>query len=299
MTQSNSGSGGSRSVEQTYVGVGTQIINNYLLGEIEIVAGILLLVFSPFTMAYLPFSIVLAASGLLLMIVRTYWSKLRTTARKIGLIVLLLLNLPFAVAFGKERSRLTEVRRTEQRQEQQAKLDERQRKDSLAVCIERITDLQQRGETDKALMALDNADLLVRTPGEKADLGRMRVEVSLVKATELMHKRRYNMAAELLSSVHALDSNNAELLYQRAVCYAKTHHIAAAVHDARRAMFRGHAAADSLYEKINPIRQRVAYRKTLCRDGTFSNATGSGACSHHGGVDQWDYPVYENYRQYE
>lgn len=25
-----------------------------------------------------------------------------------------------------------------------------------------------------------------------------------------------------------------------------------------------------------------------CNDGTYSNATGSGACSHHGGVSQWD-----------
>lgn len=27
----------------------------------------------------------------------------------------------------------------------------------------------------------------------------------------------------------------------------------------------------------------------ICEDETKSNATGSGACSHHGGVDQWRY----------
>jgi hypothetical protein len=27
----------------------------------------------------------------------------------------------------------------------------------------------------------------------------------------------------------------------------------------------------------------------ICRDGTRSNATGRGACSHHGGVDHWLY----------
>jgi len=26
---------------------------------------------------------------------------------------------------------------------------------------------------------------------------------------------------------------------------------------------------------------------TVCKDGTTSNATGSGACSGHGGVDYW------------
>ncbi|CAM9099483.1 hypothetical protein [Mycoplasma todarodis] len=28
---------------------------------------------------------------------------------------------------------------------------------------------------------------------------------------------------------------------------------------------------------------------TQCNDGTFSNAKGRGACSHHDGVRDWDY----------
>ena len=36
--------------------------------------------------------------------------------------------------------------------------------------------------------------------------------------------------------------------------------------------------------------QYGAYRiGTLCNDGTQSGATGSGACSHHGGVNCWLY----------
>lgn len=27
----------------------------------------------------------------------------------------------------------------------------------------------------------------------------------------------------------------------------------------------------------------------VCKDGTTTDATGSGACSHHGGVDHWIY----------
>ena len=27
----------------------------------------------------------------------------------------------------------------------------------------------------------------------------------------------------------------------------------------------------------------------VCKDGTTTSATGSGACSHHGGVDHWLY----------
>ena len=30
-------------------------------------------------------------------------------------------------------------------------------------------------------------------------------------------------------------------------------------------------------------------RGAVCKDGTTTTATGSGACSHHGGVDHWLY----------
>ncbi len=36
----------------------------------------------------------------------------------------------------------------------------------------------------------------------------------------------------------------------------------------------------------NSSRHRVG---ALCNDGTSSSATGSGACSHHGGVSCWKY----------
>lgn len=40
---------------------------------------------------------------------------------------------------------------------------------------------------------------------------------------------------------------------------------------------------------------------TLCRDGTYSPscATGRGACSHHGGVGEWNAPVYSDVPHYE
>jgi hypothetical protein len=33
-----------------------------------------------------------------------------------------------------------------------------------------------------------------------------------------------------------------------------------------------------------PVSKRTG---AICNDGTSSTATGSGACSHHGGVDYW------------
>lgn len=35
-----------------------------------------------------------------------------------------------------------------------------------------------------------------------------------------------------------------------------------------------------------PVEGRVG---AYCEDGTYSAATGNGACSGHGGVDYWDY----------
>jgi len=272
-------------------------------------AGLLLLAASPFTIAYIPFFLVLTVTGMLLlpgigrMVARAFRIRLTPSVRKVTLIVLLALNLPFAIAFVGVRSRLAEFHRVELLREQkvaeQAQREERQRKDSLDACLQRITVFHQRGETNKALVTLDKADLLTKTSWESADVDQKRIEVSMTKAADLINKRQYNMAIDLLNDLHELDTNDTEILYLRARCYVETDRIPNAVRDAKNAMVRGHKEAGSLYEQINPIRQRVAYRTTLCNDGTFSGATGRGACSHHGGVNTWNYPVYEDYRQYE
>lgn len=54
------------------------------------------------------------------------------------------------------------------------------------------------------------------------------------------------------------------------------------------------------------VEREVVYKEvivsycTLCRDGTYSPscATGRGACSHHGGVAQWNAPVYGSKPEY-
>jgi len=43
-----------------------------------------------------------------------------------------------------------------------------------------------------------------------------------------------------------------------------------------------------LFTSCNPKGKRIG---AICEDGWKSSATGSGACSHHGGVDHW---IYEN-----
>lgn len=276
-----------------------QTINNYLLGEISIIIGVLLLGLTPFTTIYPPFSIVLVISGLSLLMVRIFKFPLKKKVRNTALIALLLLNVPFAIAFGKERSRLEQANRTQLLNQQQAKLDEKQRIDSLNSCLQRIDSLCRKGEIDLALLELDKADLLAEKDGEKADVNQIRIEVSLAKTKQLVKRHQYNMAIDLLTSVHKLDTINTDVLYQRATCFVKVKHIEEAVKDAKRAMVLGHKDAGKLYDKINPLERRIAYYCTLCEDGTYSKATGQGACSYHDGVAKWNYPVYETSRKYE
>jgi tetratricopeptide (TPR) repeat protein len=276
-----------------------QTVNNYLLGEISIIIGVLLLALTPFTTIYPPFSIVLVVSGLSLLMVRVFKFPLTKKVKNIALIALLLLNVPFAIAFGKERSRLEQANRIQLLNEQQAKLDEKQRINELNSCLQRIDSLYHQGEIDLALLELDKADLLAEKDSEKADVNQVRIEVSLVKSKQLVKRHQYNMAIDLLTSLHKLDTINADVLYQRANCFVKVKHIEDAVKDAKTAMILGHKDAGKLYDKINPLKRRIAYYCTLCEDGTFSQATGQGACSHHGGVARWNYPVYETSRKYK
>ena len=59
-------------------------------------------------------------------------------------------------------------------------------------------------------------------------------------------------------------------------------------------------AEKSHTETITTYRDEIASYCTLCDDGTYSPscATGRGACSHHGGVAQWNAPRYRSVPEY-
>lgn len=60
-------------------------------------------------------------------------------------------------------------------------------------------------------------------------------------------------------------------------------------------------AEKSHVEKVTSYKKEITSYCTLCNDGTYSPscATGSGACSHHGGVAEWNAPRYSNIPIYE
>lgn len=55
-------------------------------------------------------------------------------------------------------------------------------------------------------------------------------------------------------------------------------------------------AEKSHNETVTTYEEQITSYCTLCNDGTYSPscATGRGACSHHGGVAQWNAPRYSN-----
>lgn len=113
-----------------------------------------------------------------------------------------------------------------------------------------------------------------------------------------MKEKRYQEAKEEIDFLLRNDEDNITLLYQRAQCNDEMGFTKEAVDDLVLAMKLGSAEANTLHEKINPERKKISGYVTRCCDGSSSDAKGRGACSHHGGVCNWNEPVYELYREF-
>lgn len=109
---------------------------------------------------------------------------------------------------------------------------------------------------------------------------------------------QFNLAIEDYSTLISGAVEPGINYYNRAVCLQKTGKKGEAVADLKQAMELGNTSAKKLHEQLNPLKRRIVSYVTRCCDGTSSNAKGRGACSHHGGVCNWNDPVYQEYRDY-
>jgi tetratricopeptide (TPR) repeat protein len=117
-----------------------------------------------------------------------------------------------------------------------------------------------------------------------------------LKAEYLLKDKKF---IEAVSIFNLLIENDPEVNYlKRAICFEKLHKRQEVVNDLKKAIALGNEEASLLYDKINPIKKKIAYYVTRCCDGSTSNAKGRGACSHHDGVCNWNDPVYTEYRDY-
>jgi tetratricopeptide (TPR) repeat protein len=191
--------------------------------------------------------------------------------------------------------------KTDQEEKARAEMqkEEQIRNDSLTFYINASSDLANQHKTDEALKKIENAVSFAKLSTDKERVSVEKNKILTIKTLDLVTSKKYKLALPELDELISKEGSNSNLFYNRAICYSKTGKIKEAVEDCKTAIELGNENADKLYNKINPIKKRVAYYVTRCCDGSTSSATGRGACSHHGGVCDWNDPVYEEYRKYE
>lgn len=174
------------------------------------------------------------------------------------------------------------------------------RADSFEFFLDREQELVGQKHLDAAQATLLDAERFATTTERFGKLLVMRREIRSKAVVALVSKQKYRDALAGLDSLVESEPANDDLRVARALCYSKTGQMEAAVQDLQIAITNGSAEAVRMHEKINPMRRHVVDYLTRCCDGSLSptNAKGRGACSHHGGVCDWNEPLYEEYRKY-
>lgn len=175
---------------------------------------------------------------------------------------------------------------------------EQQRKDSLTFYINRSNELGKSHKIEDATKKLQYALTFATTESEKEQIEKEKLGLVAIKTLDLVKAGKYKTALPEIENLINSDPTNTELKINRALCYSKTGKIQEAVNDLKPLIDEGNTDAEKLHNKINPIRKSIIGYETLCNDGTTSNARGRGACSHHGGVRNWNNPIYEESRKY-
>lgn len=199
----------------------------------------------------------------------------------------------------KEALQLKQKTEYEVKQKEEADKKELERKDSLNYHILLANNLKQEHKTNEATKQLSLALAFALTQTDKDQISKERIAISAIKTFDLVKAGNYQAALPELNNLIAQDSNNSDLLYNRAICYSKIGKIQEAVTDLKPLVQLGNSDAIKLHDKINPIKKRITGYHRQCCDGSISYSEGRGTCSGHGGVCDWNVPEYEEYRKYE
>lgn len=213
--------------------------------------------------------------------------------------ILCVIIISFALILGnnyeKKENEKAKLERIEKEKEQLAKEEaerkEKVRIDSLSFYQNSAIQLLAENKLKEAYNSIQATLRLSETEKEKT-------LSNSINADYLFKSKKYTEAVVEFTKLINKSFNLSDTYYKRAVCYQKTNKIQEAVNDLKEAIKLGNEDAKQLHEKINPLKKRVVGYVTLCCDGTTSSAKGRGACSHHGGVCDWNHPIYEEYRQY-
>ncbi len=193
-----------------------------------------------------------------------------------------------------EKERLVAV--AEQKALAEAKQKETLRLDSLRTYLTKADASLKQGAYAKAIGLYGKSAKFI-TANESE--GQRRLHEGL--AAGYIRTKQYRSALQQYDELSRQSSLDGEQLYQRALCYQQVGRKTEALTDLHSASEAGYKPATKLYERLNPTLRKLLYYQTVCCDGSDSpsNAKGSGACSHHGGVCNWNKPIYETYRKYD
>lgn len=172
----------------------------------------------------------------------------------------------------------------------QEQIVEMNRIDSLEFYKNKADSLLKINKLKDGVSLLDSALNFAKTSDE-TDIIKLRV-------VHLVSLKEYEAAIKDYSNLIERENDNVDYLYERAICYKHLNEIQLAVDDLKESIKLGNHEAEKLHDKINPVKKKIIRYITRCCDGSTSNATGRGACSHHGGVCDWNEPVYQEYRKY-
>lgn len=205
----------------------------------------------------------------------------RSNMVAVGLVSLLLLT-NYSYDAGQSDGQRSEDRANEIKQ--QALVASQKR--SASLLVDSARQFLNQKSYKKALATIDRS--LELAPGNDT--------AELTKAAIQFELGHYG---EAIAALDNISNTSPEAHFLKAKCLIKTGPAASALTDLKIASESGIPEAGKLYNKVNPIIRKLSGYITRCCDGSISYARGRGACSHHGGVCDWNEPVYEEYRKYE
>lgn len=226
---------------------------------------------------------------------KTLRFKFNILPRIIFIVILLVLTIILDNSYEKKEKQIAENKRIAEENERLAKEEaeriEKVRVDSLLMLHNSAIKQINENKLEEAYNSIQIALMLSETDEEKN-------KSNSINADYLVKSGKYLEAIELFTVLIHNRYNLSDVYYKRALCYQKTNKIQETVDDLKQSINLGNGEADKLHEKINPIRRKIVGYVTLCCDGTTSDSRGRGACSQHGGVCDWNHPIYEEYRKY-
>jgi tetratricopeptide (TPR) repeat protein len=170
--------------------------------------------------------------------------------------------------------------------------------DSLAKYMSLASQLSKTKRFEEAIDTLAWAARFASTREAEKSLSKRRTNITWRQANHLMDKGKYSAALPILDSLSRKYPRDTSILLSHGTALAKLGYRQAASQTLQTAIELGSKRAARPYDRVNPIRRTIVGYTTRCCDGSSSSAKGRGACSHHGGVCNWNEPIYNESREF-